>query len=72
VKSSQVGNVPPERAPRWTRRQRLELALELLRDPRLDALITDESPFEDLPDVLSKLSRDPGATLCHRIRYTSQ
>ena len=71
IKSSQVGRLNPDRAPRWTTARRLGLALELLRDPRLDALITGESEFEDLPEVLAKLSRDPGDTLCHRIRYST-
>jgi hypothetical protein len=47
----------------------MSLALHLLLDPKLDALITGESPFEKLPDVLAKLSRDPRNTLCHRIAY---
>jgi hypothetical protein len=49
----------------------MTLALELLREPRLDVLITDESAFDDLPQVLAKLASDPGATLCHRIRYAA-
>ena len=49
----------------------MQLALELLREPRLDALITGESEFEDLPEVMAKLSRDPGGALCHRIRYVA-
>ena len=69
LRSSQVGRLHPDRAPRWNHARRMILALELLRDPRLDALITGESEFEDLPEVLAKLSRDPGNTLCHRIRY---
>jgi hypothetical protein len=35
----------------------------------LDALISGESPFEDLPSVMSELSRDGAGALCHRIRY---
>jgi threonine dehydrogenase-like Zn-dependent dehydrogenase len=69
LRSSQVGRIPPHRAPRWNRRRRMALALELLRDPRLDVLITGESPFEDLPEVLATLSRNPAGALCHRIRY---
>jgi len=69
LRSSQVGTVPPDRAPRWSRQRRMTLALELLRDPRLDVLITGESAFEDLPDVLAELSRNPTGALCHRIRY---
>ena len=69
IRSSQVGHVPPYRAPRWTRGRRLELALSLLADPRLDVLLTGESGFDELPSVLAALAREPGDTLCHRIRY---
>ena len=43
--------------------------LTLLGDARLDALITGEDRFEDLPRVMARVSRAPGDTLCHRIRY---
>ena len=69
LRSSQVGSVPPERAARWSRERRLRLALDLLRAPELDALITGESDFAELPEVLARLSRDPRAALCRRIRY---
>ncbi len=69
IKSSQVGCLPPERTPRWSYRRRMELALRLLGDAKLDVLITGESDFEDLPEVLEQLSANPGDTLCHRIRY---
>ena len=69
LKSSQVGHLPPERRPRWSCRQRMKLALDLLRDPQLDVLISGESDFDDLPEVLDKLSSNPGNALCHRIRY---
>lgn len=71
LRSSQVGRVPPGRAPRWTTRRRLALALELLRDARLDALVTGESPFDELPEVMARLSRDGTGVLCHRVRYPS-
>ena len=51
-------------------RRRMQLALTLLRDPRLDVLITGESEFEALPEVMATLARSPGDTLCHRIRYS--
>jgi 2-desacetyl-2-hydroxyethyl bacteriochlorophyllide A dehydrogenase len=69
LKSSQVGRICPERAPRWDRGRRLRKALALLQDARLDALISGESAFEDLPRTLAKLSADPAGALCHRIRY---
>jgi 2-desacetyl-2-hydroxyethyl bacteriochlorophyllide A dehydrogenase len=69
LKSSQVGNLPPARLPRWNYHRRLTLALSLLADPRLDALISGESAFDDLPQALAQLSTDPAGALCHRIRY---
>lgn len=69
LRSSQVGNLPPSRRPRWDYRRRLTLALNLLADPRLDTLISGESAFKDLPQTLARLSTDPAGALCHRIRY---
>lgn len=66
--SSQVGAVPPARAPRWSHRRRLETALGLLADPAFDALISGETPFDALPGAYHGILADP-ATLCHRIRY---
>ena len=63
IRSSQVGRIPPDRAPRWTRAQRMRLALELLRTTELDALITGESEFSDLPGVLAHLSSHPRSGL---------
>ena len=48
----------------------MQLALTLLGDPVLDALITGESEFEALPDVMVQLARSPAEALCHRIRYS--
>jgi len=69
LRSSQVGRVPPDRAPRWSPMRRLEVALALLGDPALDALLTGERPFEELPRVMERLSADGESTLCLRIRY---
>lgn len=69
VRSSQVGRLPPARTPRWDHARRLALAMTLLGDARLDALITGEDRFEDLPTVMARLSRTSAGTLCHRIRY---
>ncbi|MFF8970779.1 zinc-binding alcohol dehydrogenase [Streptomyces sp. NPDC014995] len=70
IRSSQVGTVSPARANR-TYADRLALALELLADPALDALITGESAFEELPEVLPRLARGEIPALCHRVRYAS-
>ena len=69
IKSSQVGQVAASQRARWDARRRMRLALALLADPVLDVLITGESEFDALPDVMAGLARSPGDTLCHRIRY---
>ena len=69
VRSSQVGRLPAERTPRWDHARRLALVMMLLADARLDVLITGEDRFEELPAVMARVSRGPGDTLCHRIRY---
>ncbi|WP_019595030.1 zinc-binding alcohol dehydrogenase [Thioalkalivibrio sp. ALM2T] len=70
LRSSQVGRIPPERAARWDYRRRLALALSLLADPALDALISGEDAFADLPTAMQRVSGPEAArTLCHRIRY---
>ena len=69
IQSSQVGRVAAAQRPRWDTRRRMQLALRLLRDPALDAVITGESAFETLPDVMVRLTELPDDTLCHRIRY---
>ena len=67
--SSQVGRIPVDRAPRWDHARRLGVALELLCDERLDLLISGESDFETLPEVMGRLVEDGRGILCHRIRY---
>jgi len=69
IASSQVGRVALSQRPRWGTSRRMQLALTLLDDPALDALITGEDEFERLPDVMARLARCPGDTLCHRIKY---
>jgi len=69
ITSSQVGRVAPAQRARWDTRRRMQLALTLLADPSLDALVTDESDFDSLPAVMAGLAQHPGDTLCHRVRY---
>ncbi len=70
LKSSQVSQVAVAQRSRWSHRRRIELALSLLTDRTLDALITDAAPFEALPAVLARLAAsDSDTTLCHRIDY---
>jgi threonine dehydrogenase-like Zn-dependent dehydrogenase len=69
IRSSQVGTLSPSRASRRTPADRLRLALELLRDPAFDALLTGESRFEELPDVMARLAAGRLPALCHTITY---
>jgi len=72
LRSSQVGSVATARRSRRTHRDRLELALDLLRDPAFDALLTGESRFEDLPATMARLAADPGGALCHVVTYDTE
>ena len=69
LRSSQVGAVAPERRARHTTADRLGLALDLLKDPAFDALITGESTFDELPYVMAEMAAGRLSGLCHRIRY---
>jgi threonine dehydrogenase-like Zn-dependent dehydrogenase len=69
LRSSQVGQVATAQRARWSHDRRLALALALLADPALDALVTGEDPFDALPEAMRRLAASPGAPLCHRIRY---
>jgi NADPH:quinone reductase-like Zn-dependent oxidoreductase len=69
ILSSQVASIAPSQRPRWSSRRRMNLAFRLLTDPALDALITGESSFDELPDVMAALAAGPTETLCHCIRY---
>jgi threonine dehydrogenase-like Zn-dependent dehydrogenase len=67
--SSQVGAVPAGRRARWSHRRRLELALSLLRDPVFDLLLSGDSDFAEMPDLMSRLALSSKGVLCHTVRY---
>ena len=67
--SSQVGQVAPSRRPRWNYARRLGKALELLADDRLDALISTEVAFADLPAALPDLLAPGAKGLATAVRY---
>ena len=69
LRSSQVGAVPSGRAPRWSHRRRLTLALSLLRDPVFDILLSGETEFSALPDLMQRLAASSAGALCHTLRY---
>ena len=69
LQSSQVGSVAPAMRPRWPHARRLAKALELLREPALDTLVSGEAAFADLPALLPRLATDPAGALCLRVVY---
>jgi hypothetical protein len=70
VRSSQVGGIVPGR--RRTYADRLALALQLLANPAFDALITGQSGFEELPQVLPRLADGSLPALCHLVNYRGE
>lgn len=69
IRASQVGMVSPARRSRRTPADRLSLALELLRDPAFDALVTGRSTFDELPQVMAALHDGNLPAICHLITY---
>jgi threonine dehydrogenase-like Zn-dependent dehydrogenase len=69
IRASLVGTVSPARSARRTTADRLSLALDLLRDSAFDALITGQSRFGELPDVMARLAAGSLPALCHTITY---
>jgi threonine dehydrogenase-like Zn-dependent dehydrogenase len=69
IRASQVATLSPARRGRRTTADRLALALDLLRDPAFDALLTGQSSFDQLPDVMARLAEGSLPALCHTITY---
>jgi NADPH:quinone reductase-like Zn-dependent oxidoreductase len=65
--ASQVGAVAPPMRNRRGHAERLGVALELLADARYDALLDGPTPFEDMPEAMSRILAPGG--LCHVITY---
>jgi NADPH:quinone reductase-like Zn-dependent oxidoreductase len=72
IRASQVGTLSPARRGRRTTGERLSLALELLRDPAFDTLISGQSSFRELPDVMAQLATGNLPALCHTISYDGE
>jgi threonine dehydrogenase-like Zn-dependent dehydrogenase len=72
IRASQVGEVAEVRRSRRTRADRMALALRLLADPAFDALLTGESAFDELPEVMAKLASGSIPALCHTIAYPGE
>jgi threonine dehydrogenase-like Zn-dependent dehydrogenase len=69
IRASQVGTVAAARRGRRTAAERMALALDLLRDPAFDSLITGVSRFDELPDVMAGLADGSLPALCHTLTY---
>jgi hypothetical protein len=72
LRASQVGTVSPARSARRTASDRLALALDLLRDPAFDVLVTGESRFDELPGVMARLAAGSLPAICHTITYDGE
>lgn len=66
--SSQVGAIAPSHRKDWSHQRRLARALELLADPRLDALLSPAIDFHTLPARLPGIFA-AASSLCPLIRY---
>lgn len=67
--SSQVGRVAPSHRARWTPRRRLTAALDLLAEPRLDALLAPAIGFEELPTRLPEILAPASGVLCQLVAF---
>lgn len=75
ILSTQVGAISPAMRGRRTHGDRLTLALSLLNDPRLDALVGPVTPFAALPLALPALLDPPRgmpAPLCPVVHYEAR
>ncbi|MEM9145100.1 MAG: zinc-binding alcohol dehydrogenase [Pseudomonadota bacterium] len=69
IVSSQVGHVAGPRRATTSHRRRLELALEALSDPRLDALVTEEIAFDALAPAIPRLLSAEAPGIATRVKY---
>jgi threonine dehydrogenase-like Zn-dependent dehydrogenase len=70
ILSSQVGKVAPSHRASFTHRQRLEAAIKLAADPRLDALLAPAVAFGELPDRLPDILKPGSGILCQLVSYS--
>ncbi|MDB5375137.1 MAG: dehydrogenase, partial [Belnapia sp.] len=69
ILSTQVGQVAPAMRGRRSHGERLALALALLDDPRLDALLAPPVPFAGLPAALPGLLEGGAPEPCPTVSY---
>jgi hypothetical protein len=71
IRASQVGQIAEARRATRSHADRMRLALRLLADPAYDALLSGQSSFEELPEVMGKLASGSLPALCHTVTYGS-
>lgn len=69
LRSSQVGSVATAQRARWDTRRRMALALDLLAEPALDALVEAHVAFDELPAAMARLAGSPEGALCTVVTY---
>jgi hypothetical protein len=47
----------------------MQTVMALLADERLDGLVGETSPFDELPRTMARLAGQPDGVLCHRVLY---
>ncbi|MGO0576579.1 zinc-dependent alcohol dehydrogenase [Ornithinimicrobium panacihumi] len=68
IRASQVSRVSPHRAARRDHAGRMQVALRAAANASLDALIAGPTPFEELPELMTRLAGGaPG--VCHLVSY---
>ncbi|MGL4637981.1 MAG: zinc-dependent alcohol dehydrogenase [Beijerinckiaceae bacterium] len=67
--SSQVGQVATARRSRWDYARRMQKAMQLLGDPRMDILMGEDIAFADAPEKLAAVFHDSAAGLAPVLRY---
>ena len=72
LKSSQVSNLDPSLAPRWTIARRRELAVGYLSELLLDKLITRVLPFERAAEAYRIIDEQPGEVIQVALDYSSR
>ena len=70
--SCQVGHIEADHRPRWSYRRRLQAALDLLLDDRLDHLLAPAVDFDRVPGCLGQLLDPTHPALCQVIDYPTR
>lgn len=68
IRASQVSRISPHRSARRDHAGRMQVALRAASDPALDAILAGPTPFEALPDLMTRLA-DGAPGLCHLVAY---